>query len=84
MRIGASLMSGWTVLLIWAALDPLGRRGILLLTVFPVITGIVAATIVAARHGVVIRTRVVPLWIHLALVSSCYLLLFVLSSQYAH
>lgn len=84
MGIAAALMAGWTLLLVWAALDPLGRRGILLLTVFPVIAGIVVATVVAVRHGVVIRARVLPLWIHLAVVSASYLLLFALSSSYAH
>ena len=83
MGIAASLMAGWTLLLLWAALDPLGRRGILLLTVFPVIAGIVTATVVAVRYGIVVRARVLPLWIHLAVVSAAYLLLFVLSSPYA-
>lgn len=83
MGIAASLMAGWTLLLLWAALEPLERRGILPLTVFPVITGIVGATIVAVRRGVVVRSRVVPLWVHLAIVSACYLVLFVLSSPYA-
>ena len=83
MGIAAALMAGWTLLLVWAALDPLGRRGILLLTVFPVISGIVAATVAAVRHGIVVRARVLPLWIHLAVVSASYLLLYALSSPYA-
>ena len=83
MGIAAALMAGWTLLLLWAALDPLERRGILLLTVFPVIAGIVAATVAAVRHGIVVRARVLPLWIHLGVVSASYLLLFVLSSPYA-
>ena len=82
MVIGASLMAGWTLLLVWAAFAPLERRGILLLTVFPVIAGIVAATVVAVRRGIVGRARVLPLWIHLAVVSAAYLLLFFLSSSY--
>jgi hypothetical protein len=36
MGLGASLMLGWTFLLIWADKKPVERRGVLLLTVFPV------------------------------------------------
>lgn len=84
MGIAAALMAGWTLLLVWAALDPLGRRGILVLTVCPVIAGIVAATVVAVRHGIVDRARLLPIWIHLSVVSVSYLVLFALSSPYAH
>jgi hypothetical protein len=34
--VGASLMIGWTVLLLWADRKPVERRGILLITIFPV------------------------------------------------
>ena len=77
--IGAALMAGWTVLLLWGAANPIERRDILLLTVFPVITGIVLATVVAARNRVVLPSRVVPLWIHLGFVSIFYIVVYVLS-----
>lgn len=83
MGIGASLMAGWTCLLIWGAFRPIERRDVLLLTVFPVITGIVIATVIAARSGVVLRSRVVPLWIHLGLVSLFYIVAYVLSLPYS-
>ncbi len=35
---GASLMLGWTILLLWADRKPIERKFILLLTFFPVIT----------------------------------------------
>lgn len=38
--VGAALMAGWTALLLWADREPLQRRGILLLTVFPVLVGL--------------------------------------------
>ena len=41
MGMGASLMIGWTVLLIWAERKPLERKGILIITIFPVIVGMV-------------------------------------------
>jgi hypothetical protein len=83
MRIGASLMAGWTLLLLWGAASPFERRGLLVLTVFPVITGIVAASVIAARRSVVRPTRMVPLWIHLFLVSVLYLAAYVLSAPFA-
>ena len=83
MGIGAALMAGWTVLLLWGAANPIERRDILLLTVFPVITGILLATVVAARNRVVLPSRVVPLWIHLGLVSIFYIMAYVLSFPFA-
>lgn len=83
MGIGAALMAGWTVLLLWGAANPLERRDLLLLTVFPVIAGIVCATILAVRRGVVLVSRVIPLWIHLGAVSAFYVAVCVLSMPYA-
>jgi hypothetical protein len=83
MGIGAALMAGWTVLLLWGAAHPIERRDLLLLTVFPVITGIVVATAVAARRGVLRPARAVPLFIHLGVVSSFYLVVYVLSRPFA-
>ena len=51
MGIGASLMLGWTALLLYAGRKPLERKEILLLTVFPVITGIILAHLYAVSAG---------------------------------
>jgi hypothetical protein len=51
MRTGASLMVGWTCLLVWASLRPIERRGVVLLTVFPVIAGLAATELLAVRTG---------------------------------
>ena len=83
MGIGAALMAGWTVLLLWGAANSIERRDILLLTVFPVITGIVLATVVAARNRIVLPSRVVPLWIHLGFVSIFYIVAYVLSFPFS-
>ena len=83
MGIGAALMAGWTVLLLWGAANPVERRDILLLTVFPVITGIVLATVVAARNRIVLPSRVVPLWIHFGFVSIFYIVAYVLSFPFS-
>jgi hypothetical protein len=44
MLLGGSLMTGWTFLLIWALQKPVERRGVLLLTAFPVIFGLIITT----------------------------------------
>lgn len=77
--VGAALMAGWTLLLLWGALSPITRRDILLLTVFPAMAGIVLVTVIAARRGLVSVARMVPLWIHLGTVSLFYILVYVLS-----
>lgn len=40
MAMGAALMAGWTVLLIWADRKPMERRDVLLITICPVIIGL--------------------------------------------
>jgi len=42
---GAFLMLGWTFLLIWADRKPIERKDILLLTVIPVVVGIMVINI---------------------------------------
>ena len=79
MGIGVSLMAGWTLLLIWGSLDPIGRRDILILTLIPVIIGIVASTIIAVNKQIISRNRVIPLWIHLSLVSILFVVSYALS-----
>ncbi len=72
MGIGASLMAGWTALLIWGSIKPMERRGILVLTIFPVVTGIVGASIYGIQKQVIEFRRTIPLLIHLSLVSILY------------
>ncbi len=52
MVYGASLMAGWTVLLLWADRKPLERRGVLLITVFPVIVWLNGAKILLYTSGI--------------------------------
>jgi hypothetical protein len=63
MMIGASLMLGWTVLLLWADRRPLERKGVLLITMFPVIIGLALAGVFAAKVGIVGVERVIPTWV---------------------
>jgi hypothetical protein len=77
MNMGASLMLGWTVLLLWADQDPLVRKGVLLITIFPVILGIVGTEILTVISGFVPMGKMFPTWalqfILIALFSGSYL-----------
>jgi len=80
--MGAALMTGWTALLIWGSLKPLERRGILVLTVFPVISGIVIAQIYAVSYGLLTISEILPVWIHLTLMSLFFLFAYFRSNKY--
>lgn len=49
----SALMAGWTVLLIWADRKPMERRGILPITVFPVVVGLNSARYILYLGGLV-------------------------------
>lgn len=49
--VGAALMAGWTVLLFWADRKPVERRDILLITLYPVLSGLILACIYAVAQG---------------------------------
>ncbi len=61
MRCGASLMLGWTLLLVWASRRPLERYVVAPFTVL-VVGGIIVSEIAGAAEGVVDVWRVVPTW----------------------
>ena len=60
MGLGASLMFGWAALLLWANKRPMERKGVLLLTIFPVITGLVASGVWAVAAGHFSAQKIVP------------------------
>jgi predicted CoA-binding protein len=74
MRLGASLMAGWALLLLWADRKPLERRGVLPITVL-VILGLASAGAYAVEAGVIARAMMVPTWVLQGILS----LLFVYS-----
>jgi len=73
MGIGASLMAGWTVLLIWGSVKPTERRDLLLITLFPVIAGIIVSTIYGIRQHVMEFGRTIPFLVHLGFLNILYL-----------
>jgi hypothetical protein len=62
MRSGAPLMVGWTVLLIWADRRPVERKGVLLITVIPVVIGVALNQITAIPIGVSSVGAMIPIW----------------------
>ena len=62
MGYGASLMVGWTLVLIWAYKRPLERRFIAFLTII-VIIGLVVTEIFAIANGSININKMIPTWI---------------------
>ena len=56
---GAPLMIGWTVLLLWADRKPMERRGVLAITICPVIVGLLIRGIVGTQSGVFVGSTAV-------------------------
>jgi hypothetical protein len=77
MGLGASLMIGWTFLLIWADRRPVERRGVLLLTVFPVLFGLIISGIYAVATGLIPADKMIPTWIFQGLITGFYLFSYV-------
>ena len=73
MGSAASLMLGWTGLLLWADRAPLERRFVLVLTVFPVIAGLAASEIIAIRAGFLPLASVVPTFVLQLALSALFL-----------
>lgn len=63
MMVGASLMLGWTALLIWADREPVERKAVLILTVFPVVLGLAAACVYAVAAGLITAGHMAPTWV---------------------
>lgn len=51
MGVGGTLMTGWTILLIWAVMKPVERRFVILLTAFPVVFGLFIIALIRFLDG---------------------------------
>ena len=60
MGLAASLMFGWSLLLVWGYQKPMERKGVLVLTICPVITGLMASGAYQVASGAFDLTRVLP------------------------
>jgi hypothetical protein len=73
MGLGASLMAGWTLLLVWADRKPVERKGVLPLTIFPVIFGIALSGMVTLAGSDLVRAkRMMPLFLNQAAIAALF------------
>lgn len=63
MATGASLMLGWTFLLIWGYIKPIERQGIIMITVFPVLIGLFLAGVYAVKVNFISLNKILPMYI---------------------
>jgi hypothetical protein len=59
----AALMTGWTCLLIRADRRPVERRGVLPITIVPVILGFVMTELWAITSGFIAASAMAPTWV---------------------
>jgi len=62
MGYAASLMTGWTALLLWAYQKPIERAFVAVLTIL-VIAGLAAIEIISVMYGMLPAARMIPTWI---------------------
>ena len=55
-------MFGWSCLLIWADRKPVERRGVLLITIFPVLLGLAMSGLFAVESHFITISAVIPTW----------------------
>lgn len=60
MGLAATVMFGWAALLVWGYWKPVERKGLLVITIFPVITGLMATGLYAVAAGIFPVGRIVP------------------------
>ncbi len=63
LRMGGSFILGWSALLIWADRKPIERKGILLLSLFPVLSMSAAIEIYATTSAGLSCTTRLPFWL---------------------
>jgi len=72
MGMGASLMFGWTALLLWADRRPVERMGVLPLTIVPVIGGLALNEAVGVGSGFLSVMAAAPIWALQATISALF------------
>ncbi len=60
MLIAATLMLGYIDLLVWADRKPVERKGVLLLTIFAVLAGLIVFSACAVTSGFVAADKMLP------------------------
>ena len=80
-RIAASLMLGWTGLLVWGSCKPVERKAVLLLTVAPVLAGLAGASVLAVRSGFTPTSSMLPLWFFYAVIIPLYISAYLVAGK---
>lgn len=63
MNTCATLMAGWTVILFWAAMKPVERKGIVLITLFVIQSGLLFSGIILYMQKDIPLQNILPIWI---------------------
>jgi hypothetical protein len=72
----AALLFGWAGLLLWGAHSPIERRGILPLTIFPVIAGLAASVLLGWKEGYISTAGAVQIWTMQVFLSTLFVCAF--------
>jgi nitric oxide reductase large subunit len=62
LAIAATMLLGWAALLFWAAKSPVERRGVLQLTIFPVIAGLALSVFFGWRMSYIPAGAAATIW----------------------
>ena len=81
--LAAAMMLGWTVLLGWGAMKPVERRGLLLLTAFPAITGLIAAEASVVIMGVVPAGALAGTWAFQGFLIAIFMTAYIVATKQA-
>jgi len=76
LAMASSLLFGWTGLLIWGLRSPVERRGVLLLTVFPVIMGLALAVLAGWSGSYISTAGAAMIWSTQTLLSLLFICAF--------
>lgn len=79
--MAASLMLGWTCLLLWANAKPIERRGVLLLTVIPVLGGLALTILFGRLNDYIPPSGAIPTWIMQSVLATLFLFSYFNSKQ---
>ena len=78
--VAASLMAGWTTLLLWADRRPLERKGIVILTLIPLLVGLMLSGAFAVRSGLIKQADMLPTFVMQGLLFTSYLCSYLFAS----
>jgi len=81
--MGASLMLGWTALLLWADRRSVERRSVLILTAFPVVVGLALNNVLAISSRFISLNALAPVLIGQAALISLFVFSYLNSRKIA-